>query len=96
MAFAGKLDRVAEDLGKPAAELTAALVGAGLQIPDKTREKPVFVEHAGEIFWLNKNAKDELWLNVSNAGVRAVTLKVLDLAAAKGCDFVEPDNVQGA
>jgi hypothetical protein len=39
---------------------------------------------------------DELWLNVSNAGVRAVILKVLDLAAAKGCDFVEPDNVQGA
>ena len=23
----------------------------------------MFVEHAGEIFWLNKNAKDELWLN---------------------------------
>lgn len=62
-AFAGKLDRVAEDLGKPAADLTAALVGAGLQVPDKAKEKPVFVEHAGEIFWFNKNAKDELWLN---------------------------------
>ena len=23
----------------------------------------MFVEHAGEIFWLNKNAKGELWLN---------------------------------
>ena len=23
----------------------------------------MFVEHAGEIFWLNRNAKGELWVN---------------------------------
>ena len=23
----------------------------------------MFVEHAGEIFWLNQNAKNELWVN---------------------------------
>jgi hypothetical protein len=23
----------------------------------------VFAEHAGEIFWLNRNARNELWLN---------------------------------
>lgn len=62
-AVAGKLDRVAEELGKPSDELLAALTGAGLKVPEKSREKPVFVEHNGEIFWLNKNAKDELWLN---------------------------------
>jgi hypothetical protein len=62
-AFAGKLDRVAADLGKSPEELTAALLAAGLKAPDKTREKPVFVEQAGEIFWLNLNAKEELWLN---------------------------------
>jgi hypothetical protein len=62
-AFAGKLDRVAADLGKSSEELTAALLAAGLKAPDKTREKPVFVEQAGEIFWLNLNAKEELWLN---------------------------------
>ena len=61
--FAGKLDRVADELGQSSADLTAALLGAGLQAPDKAKEKPVFVEHAGEIFWLNKNAKDELWVN---------------------------------
>jgi len=61
--FAGKLDRVAEDLAKSPDELLAALTGAGLVVPEKAREKPVFVEHAGEIFWLNKNAKDELWVN---------------------------------
>jgi len=62
-AVAGKVDRLAEELGKSPADFLATLTGAGLQVPDKAREKPVFVEHAGEIFWLNKNAKDELWLN---------------------------------
>jgi len=62
-AVAGKTDRLAEKLGKSTEDFVAALVAAGLKVPEKTREKPVFVEHAGEIFWLNKNAKDELWLN---------------------------------
>jgi hypothetical protein len=62
-AVAGKTDRLAEKLGKSPEEFVAALVAAGLKVPEKAREKPVFVEHAGEIFWLNKNAKDELWLN---------------------------------
>ena len=62
-AFAGKVERLAEELGKSPEEFVATLVGAGLKVPEKSREKPVFVEHAGEIFWFNKNAKDELWLN---------------------------------
>ncbi|MEI7552073.1 MAG: hypothetical protein WCL24_07055 [Verrucomicrobiota bacterium] len=62
-AVAGKTDRLAEELGKTPAELVAALTAAGLKVPEKAREKPVFIEHAGEIFWFNKNAKDELWLN---------------------------------
>jgi hypothetical protein len=62
-AIAAKLERVAEELSKTPDEITATLVGAGLKVPEKPREKPVFVEHAGEIFWLNLNAKGELWLN---------------------------------
>jgi hypothetical protein len=62
-AVAAKLERAAEASGKSADDLLAALVGAGLAVPEKPREKPVFVEHAGEIFWLNRNAKGELWLN---------------------------------
>ena len=62
-AVAGKVERVAEELGKPAEDFVGALVGAGLKVPEKPREKPVFVEHAGEIFWLNRNATGELWLN---------------------------------
>jgi len=60
---AAEVGRVAEQLGRPVEELLAVLVGAGLQVPEKARSKPVFAEHAGEIFWLNRNAKDELWLN---------------------------------
>lgn len=62
-AIAGKVDRLAEELGKTPEEFLATLTAAGLKVPEKAREKPVFAEHAGEIFWLNKNAKDELWLN---------------------------------
>jgi len=62
-ASAGRVPQLAETLGKTADELIAALTAAGLKLPEKSREKPVFVEHAGEIFWLNKNAKEELWLN---------------------------------
>jgi len=61
--FAGKLDHVANELTRPADELTNALTAAGLKVPEKAREKPVFVEQAGEIFWFNLNAKGELWVN---------------------------------
>ncbi len=60
---AAPLDRVAGELGKGVDELIAALTASGLRVPEKAREKPVFGEHAGEIFWLNRNAKGELWLN---------------------------------
>ena len=64
---AAKLDRIAEELGKSADELLAVLTGAGLKVPEKAREKPVFVPHGSEILWLNKNAKGELWLNAKES-----------------------------
>jgi hypothetical protein len=60
---AAEIKRIAGQLGKSTGELLEALVGAGLTVPEKPREKPVFAEHAGEIFWLNRNARGELWLN---------------------------------
>ncbi|MCC6416518.1 MAG: hypothetical protein IT582_11470 [Opitutaceae bacterium] len=62
-AFAAEVARLAEAQGCPEDGFTAALVAAGLKVPEKAREKPVFVELKGEIYWLNKNAKDQLWLN---------------------------------
>lgn len=38
---------------------------------------------------------DENWLDVRSANVQRIMLDRLDLAAAKGCDGVEPDNVDG-
>ncbi|MFA6290113.1 MAG: hypothetical protein WC661_22225 [Opitutaceae bacterium] len=40
------------------------LMGLGLSLPANEDEKPGFVEHDGEVYWLNKNAKDgSVWLN---------------------------------
>ena len=61
--FAAEVDRLAETLGKSRDDFLATLTGTGLKVPEKAREKPVFVEHGAEIFWLNRSAKDELWLN---------------------------------
>ncbi len=60
---AAPVERLAGELGKPVDELLGALTASGLRVPDKPREKPAFVEHAGEIFWFNLNGKGELWLN---------------------------------
>ncbi|KIZ01753.1 hypothetical protein MNEG_6207 [Monoraphidium neglectum] len=38
---------------------------------------------------------DELWLDITCPEVLNITRKILDLAVTKGCDGVEPDNVQG-
>ena len=38
---------------------------------------------------------DERWLDISDQRVRAIMLARLDLAVAKGCEAVEPDNVDG-
>jgi hypothetical protein len=60
---AAPVERLAGELGRSTDELLGALTSSGLRIPEKSREKPVFAEHAGEIFWLNLNGKGELWLN---------------------------------
>ncbi|NJR79379.1 endo alpha-1,4 polygalactosaminidase [Sphingomonas sp. 36D10-4-7] len=37
----------------------------------------------------------ERWLDIRSANVRAIMTRRLELAAGKGCDGVEPDNVDG-
>jgi hypothetical protein len=62
-AVAAPVERLAGELNKSVDEFLGALTASGLVVPEKAREKPVFAEHAGEIFWLNRNGKGELWLN---------------------------------
>jgi len=38
---------------------------------------------------------DERWLDIRSPAVQRTMIARLDLAASKGCDAVEPDNVQG-
>jgi hypothetical protein len=64
---AGKIERLAADLGQPAEVLLATLTAAGLSVPEKAREKPVFVPLAEELLWLSKNSRGELWLNAKAA-----------------------------
>ncbi len=66
-ALAAKAESLAQILGKGEGEFLAALTGLGLKVPEKNREKPVFIEHGGEIYWFNKSAKGELWLNAKAA-----------------------------
>ncbi|MFM7750271.1 MAG: hypothetical protein ACKPB0_07625 [Opitutaceae bacterium] len=65
--IAGSVERLAGKMEKPAEELVAALVAAGLKVPEKSREKPVYAGHADEQFWFNLSGKGELWLNVRAA-----------------------------
>jgi len=60
----GEVSFLARTLGKSDEVFLGTLTDAGLVIPADSEVKPVFVEQAGEIFWLNKNSKDgSLWLN---------------------------------
>lgn len=61
--FAGELCYLAEQISRSPEDVLGILVAAGLKAPEKPRERAVYVEHAGEVFWLNRNAKGELWLN---------------------------------
>ncbi len=54
---------LAQQLGRSEETLLAALTAAGLNVPEDARTKPTFGENAGEIFWLNRSAKGDLWLN---------------------------------
>jgi hypothetical protein len=66
-AFSGEVCVLAEQLGRNVEQFVGTLVAAGLKVPEKPREKPVRVEHAGESIWFSRNAKGELWLNAKAA-----------------------------
>jgi hypothetical protein len=61
--FAALVGEVAAQLGRTEDVLLAALTAANLNVPEDSKAKPTFGEHGGEIFWLNRNARGELWLN---------------------------------
>ncbi len=64
------LSELAEKLEKSDEQLLAILGTAGLQLPETPKGKPTFAEHGGEIFWLNANAKDEVWVNAKQVAAK--------------------------
>ncbi|HEY4246184.1 MAG TPA: hypothetical protein VGM64_04965 [Lacunisphaera sp.] len=64
------LSELAEKLEKSDEQLLAILGTAGLQLPETPKGKPTFAEHGGEIFWLNANAKGQVWLNAKQAAAK--------------------------
>ena len=58
---------LAAKLEKSADQLLALLATAGLQLPESPKAKPTFAEHGGEIYWLNANAKGQVWLNAKQS-----------------------------
>ena len=54
---------LAEKLEKSEEQMMATLASAGLELPESPKAKPTFAEHGGEIYWLNVNAKGQVWLN---------------------------------
>jgi hypothetical protein len=58
---------LAEKLEKSDEQVLAALASAGLIVPESPKAKPTFAAHGGEIYWLNVNAKGQVWLNAKAA-----------------------------
>lgn len=73
----GSVSFLAKAVERSEDELLATLQAQGLAVPAEAKEgeeeaKPVFVEQDGEIYWLNRFAKDgSLWLNAKPAKASA-------------------------
>jgi len=61
------VSELAERLEKSDEQVLTVLNSAGLHLPETPKGKPTFAEHGGEIFWLNANARGEVWVNAKQA-----------------------------
>lgn len=90
------------DLFEASPELIAALHAAGRRVicyfsaGSYEGFRPDAGEFAaGELGSTLEGFADERWLDVRSKNMRRIMLARLDLAVQKGCDCVEPDNVDG-
>ncbi len=68
--FTAPLAELAEKLEKTEEQVLAVLGSAGLHLPESPKAKPTFAEHGGEIYWLNANAKGQVWVNAKQTAAR--------------------------
>ncbi len=64
------LGELAAQVEKSEEQLLAILGSAGLHLPESPKAKPTFAEHGGEIFWLNANAKGQVWVNAKQTAAK--------------------------
>ncbi|MDI1319625.1 MAG: hypothetical protein PSW75_05445 [bacterium] len=70
---------LAAKLEKSDQQVLALLASTGLHLPESPKAKPTFAEHGGEIYWLNANAKGQVWLNAKqSAATRKAKAKKSD------------------
>lgn len=64
-----QIGELSAKLEKSDEQILALLASTGLQLPKSPKAKPTFAEHGGEIYWLNANAKGQVWLNAKAAKI---------------------------
>jgi len=69
------IGELAAKLEKSDEQVLAMLASTGLQLPESPKAKPTFAEHGGEIYWLNANAKGQVWLNAKQSAATKKTKK---------------------
>ncbi len=62
-----QITELSAKLEKSDEQVLAMLASTGLQLPESPKAKPTFAEHGGEIYWLNANAKGQVWLNAKQS-----------------------------
>jgi len=62
-----QIGELAAKLEKSDEQVLAMLASTGLQLPGSPKAKPTFAAHGGEIYWLNANAKGQVWLNAKQS-----------------------------
>jgi hypothetical protein len=72
------LSELAGHLEKSDEQLLAVLGTAGLHLPETPKGKPTFAEHGGEIYWLNANAKGQVWVNAKQPAAKKPKAKKID------------------
>jgi len=94
--MSGSISFLAKALKHPPEALLAALAAIDLAAPEDKDAKPVFVEHAGELFWMKQDARGGVWINCKDADqAKKKTTKQQEVASeASESDDAQAESTQ--
>ncbi|MBP7141233.1 MAG: hypothetical protein KBA71_04955 [Opitutaceae bacterium] len=61
--MSGSISFLSRALDQSDAELTASLAAAGFSIPEKSSDRPSFIDAGSWSYWINKDNRGGLWIN---------------------------------